>query len=53
MARKNSTKKVEFIALVGSRGQITIPKEVREELGIKEGYIVKMAVLKVLRPDEI
>ena len=53
MAKKNTIKKKEFIALVGSRGQITIPKEVRDELNIKEGYIVKMAVLKVLRPDEI
>ena len=50
--RKGSARK-EFIAVVGSRGQITIPKEVRDELQIRDGYIVKVAILRVLRPDEI
>ena len=53
MPSKKKSLRNEFIAMVGSRGQITIPKEVREELQIKDGYIVKVAILRVLRPDEL
>lgn len=41
---------------VGRRGTITLPKEVREELGIHEGTTLKLIVEKgrlILEPDDM
>ncbi|WP_297490323.1 AbrB/MazE/SpoVT family DNA-binding domain-containing protein [Thermococcus sp.] len=52
MGRGRKTAKItgdtEFIVMVGRDGHITIPKELREELGIGRGSIVKLKIVKVI-----
>ena len=42
-----------FIARLGDKGAITIPKEIRQELSIKQGDIVELIVVKVYRLKDI
>ena len=38
---------VEFTAYVRRNGRMTVPKEVRDALGIKEGKLVRCKIRKV------
>lgn len=42
-----SVKKVEFTVYVRRNGRMTVPKEVRDALNIKEGNLVKCTIQKV------
>ena len=42
-----------FIARLGDKGAITIPKEVRQGLNIKQGDVVELIVVKVYRLKDI
>jgi AbrB family looped-hinge helix DNA binding protein len=44
---------IEFTRKVSENGKLTLPKEVRELQGIKEGDFVRVQILEVIRraPD--
>jgi AbrB family looped-hinge helix DNA binding protein len=42
-----STKKAEFTAYIRRNGRITVPKEVRDALDLKESDLVKCVIRKV------
>ena len=52
MVRGRKTAKItgnkEFVVMVGRDGHITIPIELRKELGIDRGSIVKLKIVKVI-----
>lgn len=44
-----SREEAEFTAYVRREGRITVPKEVRDALAVKEGNLVKCKIRKVER----
>ena len=42
-----STNEAEFTAYIRKEGRLTVPKEVRDALGVDEGDLVKCVIKKV------
>jgi len=42
-------REIEFISKVISEGRVTIPKRIRELLGIREGDYIKLELIEVKR----
>lgn len=40
----------QFVARVFQGGKVTVPKRLRELLGVEDGVYVRMAVLEVVKP---
>lgn len=40
-----------FVKRVGERGTVTLPADVRDILGVKEGDLVEFEILRVVRKD--
>jgi len=47
MALPEANDSVEFTSYVRKEGRITLPKEVRDELGIDEGCLVRCRIERV------
>lgn len=42
----------EFVARVFSGGKVTVPRRLRELLGVEDGDYVRLALVEVLKRDE-
>ena len=42
----------EFVTRVFTNGKVTVPKQLRERFGVKDGDYVRLAMVEVLKKSE-